>query len=352
MKSIIVIAIGFLLHFSMIAQNRAQVPYSMNFENHTYFFELDNWTVERESSGGYNEIINTDDSYYSAADAYEGTSSLMIWSDIIPGIGYGVLHVIMDATLKIDLSGDDVIFLKGAWKGIYQEEGMYCIQDVSDFIDDENEGIFISDDDGETYVKIMGFSGFGEWNEYDINLHRLSKQHGFQLNDKNRIKFQYHCAWGEEELTGCSFRKYLFIDDISVYKVPGDTGNGEDGYKVVFLYDKAGNRTGHYVEILLENKSASRNDENPDPFKEYNGEDEVFVYPNPTKGEIYIGIQGDKDEINYQYNFFNLQGKLLLNGRIEAYGKFPLSMNRLEPGMYILLLKSSQKELRYKIIKE
>ena len=352
MKSIIVIVIGFLFHFSMTAQNRAQVPYSMNFEDHTYFFELDNWTVERESSGGFNEIINADDSYYSGADAYEGKSSLMIWSDVIPGIGYGVLHVIMDATLKIDLSGDDVIFLKGAWKGIYQEEGMYCIQDVTDFIDDENEGIFISDDDGETYVKIMGFSGFGEWNKYDINLYRLSKQYDFQLNDKNRIKFQYHCAWGEEEITGCSFRKYLFMDDISVYKVPGDTGDGEDGYKVVFLHDKAGNRTGHYVEVLLENKSATIEEEEPEPYSELNGKDEIIIFPNPTKGEVFIGVQGNSDEVNYSYNLFNLQGSLLLNGEFNSYGKFPLNMQRFQPGVYILIIKGSQNEFKYKIIKK
>lgn len=357
MRKIIIIGIlvGYFWHFDITAQKVAQVPYSTGFEEQDDFSELESWFKEREEPGGVIEIVDTEDSFFPDADAYKGTSSLMIRSDIVTGIGTGIHQVITDATFKIDLSENKSYFLEGAWKAVFEKEGASCINEFSDFEDEDNEGIFISEDEGENYVKVKDFPEYGEWNDFKLNLNRLAEQRGFQLNDKIRIKFQSNCVYGEEYYSNCLFKKFLLIDEISVNSTSGGSGNednGDNGYKVCYSYDKAGNRTGHYVEVVLENKSATMEEDEDEPYSELNGEDEIIIFPNPTEGEIFIGIQGNSDEVNYSYKLFNLQGSLLLNGEFNSYGKFPLNMQRFKPGVYMLIISNSHNEFRYKIIKK
>lgn len=185
MKKIIIIGIvlGSFWHSNLIAQGIAQVPYHMNLEDTPYFWELENWTVENDDPL-VPEIITSENSFYNnwpGFDASEGKSFLMIWSSISSPVY--VKQVTTDATLKIDLSGNDDFYLQGAWKGVFHAEGLVnCFSsegfpkvcDFTDFIDVENEGIFISDDGGDSYVKIMGFSGVNNWNSFKLNLSVLS----------------------------------------------------------------------------------------------------------------------------------------------------------------------------------
>ncbi|MFW5752374.1 MAG: hypothetical protein ACOCW8_03445, partial [bacterium] len=111
---IIGILVGYFWHFDITAQKVAQVPYSTGFEEQDDFSELESWFKEREESGDVIEIVDTEDSFFLDADAYKGTSSLMIRSDIVSGVGTGIHQVITDATFKIDLSENKSYFLEGA----------------------------------------------------------------------------------------------------------------------------------------------------------------------------------------------------------------------------------------------
>lgn len=364
MRRIIIIGImlGGLWHSRLIAQGIAQVPYNMNLEETPFFWELENWTVENEYQMPPN-IINSGDNFF---DSWPGVvpseekSFLMIWSGVGPQ-GY-VMQMITDATLKIDLSGNDEVFLQGAWKAVFHKE---CIEnylfdyggicedyDLADFIDEENEGIFISDDNGATYVKIRGFSDFNSWNEFRLNLSMLSGQYGFELNAENRIKFQYYCVYGSVH-PHASIMKYLFINDINVYKGIENTGGGDNGNYLEYLYDKAGNRT--YVnihEVRLKSSSTAHVDKNEPLADDLFGAREIKIFPNPTKGDLNIVIQnGDKDE-EYQYLLYDLNGRKLFELTYSGNGTMPLNLHSYNSGTYILLVRTTDGDLKYKIIKE
>jgi hypothetical protein len=364
MKKIIIIGIvlGCLWNSNLIAQGTAQVPYRMNLEDTQSYWELENWTVENEDPL-VPEIINSESRFldnWPGIDSSEGKSFLMIWSYYGPE--GNVRELLTDATLKIDLSGNDDVFLQGAWKAVFHEEGTdNCLSDcgwmnvdcdLADFIDEDNEGIFISDDGGDTYVKIRGFSGFDRWNEFRLNLSLLSSQYGFELNAENRIKFQYYCVYGNAGNPG-SIMKYLFIEDISVYKLPGNTGGGNDGYHLNYLYDKAGNRTSvNMDEIDLRSASVAKLDENEPLADDLFGAREIKIYPNPTRGDLNIQIQNGEKEEKYQYLLFDLNGRLLMEFSHSGNGTVPLNLHSFYTGTYILVIRTSDGDLKYKIMKE
>jgi hypothetical protein len=350
MKKILGIIIGSLLYLSLFAQDRAVVPFSDDFDPVSGGpIELKNnpWIAEHNYSGSLPFCLPS--FLKTTEDAYSGTYSLKIFNNYNEDADKGEVHPvfshrIMDATLMLDLSNEGRFIFEGAWKGVNIQNSHW---------DDENNGIFISDDDGQSYVEIVDLSGTGEWNFFRLNLSLLADQYHFQLNNKMRIKFQYMCI-SKKTPSGYSSVKSLLIDDISVFDVSNDSpGIGDSGYKVVYFYDQAGNRTGRdYVEIVLQKKSASKEKTEPEPFIEPNGEDEIIIYPNPTKGFLRVKIKGTNEAINYTYDLYDLQGNLLLKGEVKTYGEFPLNMNNLTSGMYMLILKSPQSVLKYKIIKE
>ncbi len=363
MKKIIIIGIvlGGFWYSNLIAQGIAKVPYYMNFEDTQFYWDLENWTVENDYPL-VPEIINSENSFYNnwpGVDSSEGKSFLMIWS-YIAGSGY-IKQLITDATLKIDLSGNDDVFLQGGWKGVFHEKGsINCFSPEGlpkdcEFIEgenEENEGIFISDDGGDTYVKIMGFSGFNKWNNFTLNLSLLSLQYGFELNVENRIKFQYYCVYGNEGFDG-SIMKCIFIGDISVFKLPGDIGGGDDGHHLNYLYDKAGNRTSVNIhEVRLKSGSTANIDENEPLSDDLFGAREIKIYPNPTKGDLNILIQNGETDESYQYLLFDLNGRKLMEFTYLGNGTVPLNLHSYKTGPYILVIRTSDGDVKYKIIKE
>jgi hypothetical protein len=364
MKKNIIIGIVFwsLGHSNLIAQGIAQVPYHMNLEDTPYFWDLENWTVENDDPL-VPEIINSENDFFDSwpgVDPSEGKSFLMIWSNFGPE-GY-VRELITDVTLKIDLSGNDDFFIQGSWKAVFHEEGVgNCLSDdgwmpvdcdLADFIDEDNEGIFISDDGGETYVKIRGFSGFNKWNEFSLNLSLLSSQYGFELNAENRIKFQYYCVYGNVGTPG-SVLKYLFIEDISVYKLPGNTGGSDVGHYLKYLYDKAGNRTSVSIhEVILKRVSNANIDENDPLAVDLFGAREIKIFPNPTKGDLNILIQNGETDESYQYLLYDLNGRKLMEFSYSGNGMVPLNLHSYNSGTFILVLRTTDGDLKYKIIKE
>ncbi|RCW38861.1 T9SS type A sorting domain-containing protein [Marinilabilia salmonicolor] len=345
MKRFLTIVFGCLIVCGAMGQDRAQLPYTMSFENQNYFEELDFWTVQPDEFGlqmGYRDIIYD--------DSHEGSSSLKVWGAIVPNMQ--INYNLSNATIKLDLLGSSMPFLKGYWKGVVNKSGHCILQsEYNDLSDVENEGVFISDDDGETYHKVHSFRGYGVWNSFKLNLRRVAEQYGLTLNDQFRVKIQYKCYTGTDQYTGCSISKYLLVDDFSISELPGDTGGGDDGHKVVYIYDQAGNRTERVYEILLKSASSASGEEN-NPLKNSQGEDEIIIYPNPTRGNLKIEIRGESDDINYSYSLYDIKGDLLFKGDVNSYGTFPLRMEHLRTGVYLLILNGSDGVSKYKIIKE
>ena len=71
----------------------------------------------------------------------------------------------------------------------------------------------------------------------------------------------------------------------------------------------------------------------PQSVNEYN-KDKVLVYPQPSSDVLYLKTDGN-DPINYRV--FNLQGKLMKNGKLEEH----IDISILPRGEYILDLKTN-----------
>lgn len=121
---------------------------------------------------------------------------------------------------------------------------------------------------------------------------------------------------------------------------------------VKYTYDASGNRIKReMIPVTLKNEKAAT-EEDFAPIEETWGERQVTIFPNPTRGNLKIQIEGGEDEAEYIYQLYNSAGALVLNGRIESKGEYPLPMEALSPGVYILTLISHDEKLTYKIIKE
>lgn len=73
----------------------------------------------------------------------------------------------------------------------------------------------------------------------------------------------------------------------------------------------------------------------------------VLIYPNPVKNKLYINSE---KKIRLIIKVFNLQGNLIISSDINS-GE-TIDFSKLQPGIYNLLIDSSQCQIRKKIIKE
>ena len=133
---------------------------------------------------------------------------------------------------------------------------------------------------------------------------------------------------------------------------------------VKYTYDNSGNRTKReMVTIILPGAKGTEitenieNTENAEKEEQVSVEDKigefkVKVYPNPTRGILGIEVIDGSDKTTYLYSVFNASGTKLFNGYFRDQGQHQVSMNHLAPGIYILKIVNTDKELKFKIIKE
>jgi Concanavalin A-like lectin/glucanases superfamily/Secretion system C-terminal sorting domain len=77
----------------------------------------------------------------------------------------------------------------------------------------------------------------------------------------------------------------------------------------------------------------------------------VIIYPNPTKGQLKIEIQGNEKVTNTVIYLYDLSGKLLINKK-QFDSNIPLDLSKYSPGGYILKIIMGTKTSEWKIVKE
>jgi len=138
---------------------------------------------------------------------------------------------------------------------------------------------------------------------------------------------------------------YIFLTVFFVCNLPLICQNN-----IIYEYDFAGNRTSRYVFNLKSNNKQENEDD--DVLRHKFGEREVHVYPNPTKGELTVEIWNGDLEENYRLVLFDVQGKQLIETKLQGNNRVPLDLSLFPSGTYILILYSSDAKTEYKIIKE
>jgi hypothetical protein len=87
---------------------------------------------------------------------------------------------------------------------------------------------------------------------------------------------------------------------------------------ISYEYDASGNR---FRRIMVSLKSASTaTEKDKEPIETGWGERKVTIYPNPTRGNLKIRIEGGEDEASYRYTLFSTGGEGLKAGLYPNYG--------------------------------
>ncbi len=142
--------------------------------------------------------------------------------------------------------------------------------------------------------------------------------------------------------------KKLFLI-IGLFVLAVSTVTAQD--KIIeYEYGASGNRVRRNTIELKSASSATEEDEQP--IETVWGEREVTIFPNPTKGNLKIRIEGGEDEAFYSYTLFSSNGQILKEGQINDKGEYPLSMQQFSSGIYILVLQYNSDKLTFKIVKE
>ena len=117
---------------------------------------------------------------------------------------------------------------------------------------------------------------------------------------------------------------------------------------VKYSYDDAGNRIKREI-ILSQNKSPQNG--NPTLFSERLTDREIKIYPNPTKGQLKIEIEGFESEDQCKVVLFNMSGQQIYSSEMDERTHV-IDLSARPNGIYILHLILNGTETTWKIIKE
>lgn len=273
MKKIYILAISILGFHSMNAQlsNYASIPYATGFESGT----LDNnWYTTSSSQDGRIQIWNSTSLIWSGDTAKAHTDSLWLGMDNSPGGSY----VTNEAWIGLNLLGETQVEFSFWWAEWNDET-------------EAQDGIYVSDDAGVTFVKIIDLNGASyndlEWNYFKVNLDSVNNHHGISFTSNYVIKLQQYDNY------------YL--------------AGGNDG----FLFDD--------IEIVSLSTGISENDKT-----------KVKVFPNPTTD--FVNISLSKSNTNYSYQLFSIEGKLIEANNAVSTNVIQLNLTEYKAGVYFINL--------------
>lgn len=135
--------------------------------------------------------------------------------------------------------------------------------------------------------------------------------------------------------------------------------------EMAFEHDAAGNMVRCYVVRLTQpkaNKQAASNAiadvladkpvsqaAEPEPVEVQRGERTVRIYPNPTRGQLRVEVQGDTQQ--YTYRLLSMSGATIAQGQHDGGSPLPLDLSAQPDGAYLLQLIWPNDRCTYKIIK-
>jgi hypothetical protein len=124
---------------------------------------------------------------------------------------------------------------------------------------------------------------------------------------------------------------------------------------IYYGYDEAGNRRYRGPDITLkstETNSLNQDENLKEEFEEsFDNDLKVIIYPNPTRGELKIELQGYEDNMETYLYLFSMSGSLLISK--SSFGQFEvLNLSPYPNATYILKLIIGKKATEWRIIKE
>jgi len=188
---------GLISTLSSMAQVYSTVPYSTGFETGV----LDaSWTETNSQATGEVAIFTTGVLVWSAQTAYSHTGTyFMGMHNSNPGGTYNL----NTANLHLNMAGESDYRLNFWWAEWNEETEV-------------EDGLFISDDGGSTYTKVLDLNGASytdlQYYQFNMSLDSINSAHGLAFGANYIIRWQqydnYYFAGGNDG---------FLVDDISVY---------------------------------------------------------------------------------------------------------------------------------------
>ncbi|MFR9242034.1 MAG: T9SS type A sorting domain-containing protein [Clostridium baratii] len=98
-------------------------------------------------------------------------------------------------------------------------------------------------------------------------------------------------------------------------------------------------------------QQVSEYSEKTKPIQKQISEGTIIIYPNPTKGQISVEINGFKSSMEGSLNIYDMQGKLILKESITTTHK-NLDISSSPDGIYIMTIIIDEDKHQWKIVKE
>ena len=117
---------------------------------------------------------------------------------------------------------------------------------------------------------------------------------------------------------------------------------------VTYAYDAAGNRTARVITI---NKSPAAPEETITALPDLIAENEILIYPNPTKGILSVEIKDYSNEMKAEFQLMDLSGRTIIN-RKAASSTQTFDLSRQSAGIYLLQIRINGESVVWKIIKQ
>lgn len=117
--------------------------------------------------------------------------------------------------------------------------------------------------------------------------------------------------------------------------------------KVGFTYDNVGNRSKR--AIIISSRSAKF--ELPISYEESFTKEKLLIYPNPTKGILFIQIENFTEDTSGNIEIFSMSGALVYTGKIIS-DNFSINIDDKPSGVYIMSINLNGENSSRKIIKE
>lgn len=127
---------------------------------------------------------------------------------------------------------------------------------------------------------------------------------------------------------------------------------------ISYSYDASGNRQTRKVVTLksgsIDQSEVTSSDSasiKPEVFQESLGETTIKIYPNPTKGELQVGITGIDNTKESFIQVFNLSGVIISEKKPLSDSNI-IDLSARPTGTYLLKIYLNNKVSEWKILKE
>jgi YD repeat-containing protein len=120
-----------------------------------------------------------------------------------------------------------------------------------------------------------------------------------------------------------------------------------------FWYDASGNRTSRKTVTLSKSESGqSESLTKPiEPIPDQIGETSILIYPNPTKSQITVEIQGMEENKGDMITLYDQTGRLVLTLKNLTYSN-NIDLSAFKTGVYFMIINLKGNSTRWNIIKE